>query len=165
MMASMNALDPRTHAIPPEVLELLPESLVRENCVLPALADERVITLFCPDDARFGLVDRERIQFILNRPVDWWPAQREVIQEAITQHLGELPAAIVNCDVKFRFRCPLIWEQLRPTDDAQVRYCEVCSKSVYRATDSIQADCLARQGKCVAYSSVSCDTMGLIEFD
>lgn len=165
MMTIMNVPDPRTYVIPPDVLELVPLSFVYEDCVLPARADERAIALFCPDDERFGLEERERIQFILNRPVEWWPTPRDVLQEAIAQHWGEPSVEVINCDVKFRFRCPRLWEQLRPTDDEGIRFCEVCAKSVHRAADANEADRLARQGKCVAYSTVSCETLGLIEFD
>lgn len=161
----MNPPDPRPYAIPAEVLELIPESLVREHCVLPARVDQSTITIYCPDDERFGSEEREKIQFILNRPVDWWPAERDAVREAITKHLGELPVAVIDCDLKFRFRCPLLWEQLRSTGDAHIRFCEVCERSVHRAADASEAQRLARDGKCVAYTSVECDTVGLIEFE
>lgn len=79
----MSAPDPRTYAIPPDVLQLVPEPVVREYCVLPARADNGTITIFCPDDSRFGFEEQERLQFILNREVEWWPAHRDSIRQTI----------------------------------------------------------------------------------
>ena len=121
---------------------------------------------FAPTTRNLGSQHREKIPFILQRPVEWWSAPRDAILEAITRHFGELPIMVHNCDVKFRFCCPQLWDQLRPTDDERIRHCDVCAKSVHRAADANEADLLARRGKCVAYSYTEySDTMGLIEFD
>lgn len=37
---------------------------------------------------------------------------------------------IQNCAVEFVFECPERWDALTPTNDANVRHCGVCNKSV-----------------------------------
>jgi hypothetical protein len=38
---------------------------------------------------------------------------------------------IENCRRLFRFRCPMTWDELKATDDYDVRHCSVCQKNVY----------------------------------
>jgi uncharacterized protein (TIGR02996 family) len=48
------------------------------------------------------------------------------------------------------FECPKQWEQLKPTDDVSVRYCDACRKNVYYSESIDDAKRNAAQGRCVA---------------
>jgi uncharacterized protein (TIGR02996 family) len=57
---------------------------------------------------------------------------------------------IENCGVSFQFRCPLRWEQLQPTKDGDVRFCESCRKKVYYCSSLELAQAHAAVGECIA---------------
>lgn len=57
---------------------------------------------------------------------------------------------IQNCDWRFRFQCPLAWDQLARTGDAEIRDCGVCLRPVYRCHSEGEAAQHARLGRCVA---------------
>jgi uncharacterized protein (TIGR02996 family) len=57
---------------------------------------------------------------------------------------------IENCDRLFAFRCPKKWENLKETEETDVRYCEGCNKTVYYCNDIETAHVHARRGECVA---------------
>jgi type IV pilus assembly protein PilB len=72
--------------VPPEVIELLPESVARENTIFPlAESGGRLRVASCdPTD-----VDtQEKLRFILNRDVEMALAVREQIVEAINRNYG-----------------------------------------------------------------------------
>lgn len=60
---------------------------------------------------------------------------------------------IENCPVRFRFRCPQRWEHLQPTDNARVRFCEVCRKNVHYCASVSEAYHHAARRRCVAIES------------
>jgi uncharacterized protein (TIGR02996 family) len=59
-------------------------------------------------------------------------------------------APLEGCPVVFGFQCPMTWEQLRPTRDARVRYCEGCASTVTYFDDLDEAQAAADTGACVA---------------
>ena len=64
--------------------------------------------------------------------------------------VSKLP--IEKCAVRFEFRCPKRWENLRATDDPNVRDCVACGKPVYHSNTIAEAKEHARRGDCVALS-------------
>lgn len=58
--------------------------------------------------------------------------------------------AIQNCAVEFRRRCPRQWAALEETDDATVRFCSTCARSVHYCEDEEKAIKHARAGDCIA---------------
>ena len=72
--------------VPPEVIELLPESVARENTIFPlAESGGRLRIATCdPTD----MDTQEKLRFILNREVEMALAVREQIVEAINRHYG-----------------------------------------------------------------------------
>ena len=73
--------------IPPAVVELVPESVARENAVIPIdeIDDGLRVCVSDPDD--FATI--EKLQFILNRKIDIALATREHILEAINRTYGQ----------------------------------------------------------------------------
>jgi uncharacterized protein (TIGR02996 family) len=61
---------------------------------------------------------------------------------------------IDNCSVQFAYACPKRWEALRPTEDAAIRFCEACRRSVYYCSTLKKARRRAEAGDCVAVDSL-----------
>ncbi len=61
-----------------------------------------------------------------------------------------MPKTIRTCEIKFRKKCPQIWEQLRATENETIRFCEACNKNVYLANTDKEAINFAEQGYCIA---------------
>jgi hypothetical protein len=57
---------------------------------------------------------------------------------------------IRNCDVKFRKVCPRTWDNLDPTPEATVRFCQSCQQNVYFCASDAEAIRHALQGACIA---------------
>lgn len=70
--------------IPESVIELVPESVVRENTVLPLSEDEDSLKVIISDPYDIDTV--EKLRFILNRKIDIALAPRERISEAINKY-------------------------------------------------------------------------------
>lgn len=69
------------------VIELVPESVARENCILPVAFEAPVLVVATADPASQDIL--QKLEFILNRPVRPVLAYRAQIIEAITRHYGE----------------------------------------------------------------------------
>ncbi len=74
-------------AIPPSVVELVPESVARENAVLPMSEEGNSLKVIVSDPLDYDT--REKLRFILNRNVEIALAPREAILEAINRHYGQ----------------------------------------------------------------------------
>ncbi len=73
--------------IPPAVIELVPESVARENVVLPMSQDNGALRIIMSDPSDFDTV--QKLQFILNKDIQPVLAPREQIIEAINRHYGQ----------------------------------------------------------------------------
>ncbi|QDU58260.1 GspE/PulE family protein [Aeoliella mucimassa] len=80
--------DLRDVAIPPAVVELVPESVARENAVIPLAEENGVLRVLVSDPQDFDTIDK--LQFILNRKIDIALATRESILEAINRNYGQI---------------------------------------------------------------------------
>jgi len=74
--------------IPPAVVELVPESVARENAILPMAEDNGALTVIVSDPQDFETL--EKLRFILNREIRMSLAPREAIQEAINRYYGQM---------------------------------------------------------------------------
>ena len=73
--------------IPPSVVELVPESVARENAIFPMAEIGDAIKVIISDPLDFDVL--EKLRFILDRKVDIALAPREKIIEAINRHYGQ----------------------------------------------------------------------------
>ena len=80
--------DLRDVPIPPHVVELVPESVARENAVIPLAEEDGALKVLTSDP--FDYETQEKLQFILNRKVDIALATRESILEAINRNYGQM---------------------------------------------------------------------------
>ncbi len=73
--------------IPQAVIELVPESVARENVVLPMSQENGALKIIMSDPSDFDTV--QKLQFILNKDIQPVLAPREQIVEAINRHYGQ----------------------------------------------------------------------------
>ncbi len=76
--------------IPDEIIELVPESVARENAILPLRIDEDLdaVVVVASDPQDFQVF--ENLRFILNRRVEVALAPRESILESINRYYGQV---------------------------------------------------------------------------
>jgi len=74
--------------IPPSVVELVPESVARENAVLPLSEDDGTLKVIMSDPLDYDT--REKLRFILNRNIEVALAPRDIILESINKHYGQM---------------------------------------------------------------------------
>src|SRR5271166_6156392 len=72
--------------IPPSVIELVPESLARENIVMPLAQGSGTIKVIMHDPLGFETI--EKLRFVLNREIEVTLAPKEAIVEAINKYYG-----------------------------------------------------------------------------
>src|SRR6476661_6611363 len=80
--------------IPAAVVELVPESVARENLVLPLSQDNGALKIIMSDPSDFDTV--QKLQFILNKDIQPVLAPREQIIEAINRHYGQTETESVD---------------------------------------------------------------------
>jgi len=73
--------------IPPSVVELVPESVARENVAIPLAESDGTLTIIVSDPDDYETFDK--LRFILNRQIEIALAPREAINEAINRHYGQ----------------------------------------------------------------------------
>jgi type IV pilus assembly protein PilB len=76
----------REVAVPPSVVEMVPESVARENAVLPLKEDDDSLTILISDPNDVETLDK--LRFILDRRISIALAPRDAIVEAINKYYG-----------------------------------------------------------------------------
>src|SRR5579862_9779411 len=80
--------------IPPSVIELVPESVARENVVIPLSQENGTLKIVVHDPSDFDTV--QKLQFILNKEIQPVLAPKEQIVEAINRHYGQTETESVD---------------------------------------------------------------------
>src|SRR5436853_73139 len=80
--------------IPQSVIELVPESVARENVVLPMSQENGALKIIMSDPSDFDTM--QKLQFILNKDIQPALAPREQIIEAINRHYGQTETESVD---------------------------------------------------------------------
>ncbi len=84
--------------IPPAIIELVPESVARENLILPYQEDGETLEIIISDPNDIETIDR--LRFILARPIEPILASKEAIQESINRHyhqnIGESADSLIQ---------------------------------------------------------------------
>jgi len=73
--------------IPPSVVELVPESVARENAIIPLAEEDGELKVVVSKPDAYDVFDK--LQFILNRRITPVLAPREAILEAINRYYGQ----------------------------------------------------------------------------
>lgn len=79
-------VSPNDIEIPQSVIELVPESIARENNVMPYAESPGVLRVLMNNPMDFETI--EKLRFVLNREIEVALAPKESIVEAINQHYG-----------------------------------------------------------------------------
>jgi type IV pilus assembly protein PilB len=74
--------------IPERVIELVPETIARENATLPLAEDDDILKVLLSDPLDIETI--EKLRFILNRQIQVALAPRENILEAINRYYGQI---------------------------------------------------------------------------
>jgi type IV pilus assembly protein PilB len=80
--------------IPQSVIELVPESVARENVVIPMAQENGALQIIMSDPSDFDTM--QKLQFILNKDIQPVLAPREQIIEAINRHYGQTETESVD---------------------------------------------------------------------
>ena len=100
--------------IPASVIELFPESVARENVVIPLRYHNRTLLMAMSDPQDTDLL--QKLQFIMNRDIEPAAASREQIIEAINRHYGPTETESVDSslfefvDVQIDFDWDVVWD-------------------------------------------------------
>ncbi|TWU33762.1 GspE/PulE family protein [Novipirellula artificiosorum] len=81
-------VDLRQERIPESVIELVPESVARENTILPYSEDTGSLRILISDPFDLGTI--EKLRFILNRTIETALAPKSAILGAINQYYGQV---------------------------------------------------------------------------
>jgi type IV pilus assembly protein PilB len=84
----MEFVDLNAIRIPDEVIQLVPESVAREQSVIPIAEDGDALKVLISDPMAFETI--EKLRFILNRRIETALAPRQSIQEAINRYYGQV---------------------------------------------------------------------------
>src|SRR5271155_654799 len=82
--------------IPASVIELVPESLARENIVMPLSQESGTIRVIMHDPLDFETIDK--LRFVLNREIEVSLAPKEAIVEAINKYYGSATSETESVD-------------------------------------------------------------------
>src|SRR5262249_40886716 len=81
-------VDVSTVQIPAAVVQMVPESVARENLVCPiSLGDDGSLTVAMHDPEKYEVLDK--LRFMINREIKVVVAPKDVIQQAINRHYGQ----------------------------------------------------------------------------
>lgn len=75
-----------TISIADPLLELVPEAIARENCVLPFEIANEFLALYYPADLASPALLEDQLRFVLERPVRLVPLERRKLREEIEVH-------------------------------------------------------------------------------
>lgn len=106
-------------AIPEEIIELLPESVARDNQVIPIAIVEGTLHVAMADPTNTETL--AKLQFILNRSIRPWRAPLEQIMELINRHYGPAGGARNNLVCEFTDTAiDFLETEKHPGDDGSV---------------------------------------------
>jgi type IV pilus assembly protein PilB len=74
--------------IPPAIIEMVPESVARENVVVPLSQENGVLRIVVHDPSDIDTI--QKLVFVLNKTIQPVLAPKEQIVEAINRHYGQL---------------------------------------------------------------------------
>src|SRR3954447_19382685 len=92
----MSFVELREIEIPSSIIELVPESIARENVVMPLAQENGVIKVIMHNPMDFETIDK--LRFVLNREIEVALAPKEAIVEAINKYYSTSSAETQSVD-------------------------------------------------------------------
>ncbi len=87
-------IDLESIEIPPSVIELVPESMARENVVMPLALSGEAMVIAIDNPNNLEVIDK--LRFVLNRDIEVQVAPKDAIQTAINRHYGQTETESVD---------------------------------------------------------------------
>lgn len=135
--------------ISPLALELVPQAVAQEHCILAVGLDGETLRLILPTD--FDAETGRILRCILDRDFTADHADRSLMSTLIDHHYAAANSDITNCDTQLRVNCPKHWADLSPTDRRNERTCDSCSRIVHFCYTQDELDRRRLAGDCVAF--------------
>ncbi len=92
--AGMKSVSLTDVQIPPTIIEMVPESVARENIVIPYNMEDGVLLIVISDPSDYDTI--EKLKFILNKEIQPVLAPKDQIIEAINKHYGQTETESVD---------------------------------------------------------------------
>ncbi len=130
--------------IPKAVIELVPESVARENIVLPLSLDGNQLKIITSDPANYETI--QKLQFILNKDVIPVLAIQEQIQEAINRNYGQTETESVDSmlveftDTAIEFTQTESVASMAAADDSEAPVVKLCNLIIQEAVNLRASD-------------------------
>jgi type IV pilus assembly protein PilB len=130
--------------IPKAVIELVPESVARENVVLPLSLEGNTLKVITADPTNFDTV--QKLQFILNKDVTPVLAIPEQIQEAINRNYGQTETESVDSmlveftDTAIEFTQTESMSNFAAADDSDAPVVRLCNLLIQEAVNLRASD-------------------------
>ncbi|MBA4063214.1 MAG: pilus assembly protein PilB [Isosphaera sp.] len=130
--------------IPKAVIELVPESVARENVVLPLSLEGNTLKVITADPTNFDTI--QKLQFILNKDVTPVLAVAEQIQEAINRNYGQTETESVDSmlveftDTAIEFTQTESLNNFAAADDSDAPVVRLCNLLIQEAVNLRASD-------------------------
>jgi type IV pilus assembly protein PilB len=130
--------------IPKAVIELVPESVARENVVLPLSLEGNTLKIITADPTNFDTI--QKLQFILNKDVTPVLAVAEQIQEAINRNYGQTETESVDSmlveftDTAIEFTQTESLSNFAAADDSDAPVVRLCNLLIQEAVNLRASD-------------------------
>ncbi len=127
--------------ISPGVIELVPESVARENLVIPIAMDGENLVVAIGDPMNFEVLDK--LRFILNREINVAVAPEEAIQTAINRHYGQSETESVDSMLQEFTETQIDFTQTEVTEAETAAEGDDDSAPIIRLVDLIISEAVA----------------------
>ncbi|MCS6866933.1 MAG: ATPase, T2SS/T4P/T4SS family [Gemmataceae bacterium] len=140
----MQFVDLSTITIPKSVIELVPESVARENVVIPLELEGNALKIITADPTNFDTV--QKLQFILNKDIVPVLAIEEQIQEAINKNYGQSETESVDSmlveftDTAIEFTQVESGAQMAAAEDSDAPVVRLCNLIIQEAINLRASD-------------------------
>ncbi len=130
--------------IPKAVIELVPESVARENVVLPLSLEGNVLKIITADPTNYDTI--QKLQFILNKDVVPVLALQEQITEAINRNYGQTETESVDSmlveftDTAIEFTQTESIASMASADDSDAPVVKLCNLIIQEAINLRASD-------------------------
>jgi type IV pilus assembly protein PilB len=130
--------------IPKAVIELVPESVARENVVIPLSLEGNTLKIITADPTNYDTI--QKLQFILNKDIVPVLAVQEQIQEAINRNYGQTETESVDSmlveftDTAIEFTQTESMSSLAAADDSDAPVVRLCNLIIQEAINLRASD-------------------------
>ena len=141
---NMKFVDMSEITIAKSVIELVPESVARENVVIPLQLEDNTLELITADPTNYDTV--QRLQFILNKEIRPVLAVQEQIQDAINRNYGQSETESVDSmlveftDTAIEFTQTESVAQMAAGDDSDAPVVKLCNLIIQEAVNLRASD-------------------------